>query len=73
MNLLDRLYVLVISKIMAFKAEFESDERGVSSVVATVLLIVIVVALAAILWAWLKGYFNDLFTGIEADTDTIGK
>ena len=73
MNFVDRAIICIVNSIVLAKQEFESDERGVSSVVATVLLIVIVVALAALLWVFLKDWFAGLFTGIEEDAGQIGK
>ena len=58
MSFVDMAIISIVNKIVLAKQEFESDERGVSSVVATVLLIVIVVALAALLWGFLSGWFD---------------
>ena len=72
MNFIDMALISIINKIVLAKEEFESDERGVSSIVATVLLIVIVVALAAILWGFLSGFFQEQFDKITNGANSIG-
>ena len=72
MDYINMALISIINKVVLAKKDFESDERGVSSIVATVLLIVIVVALAAILWGFLSGWFQDLFDGITDKAGTIG-
>ena len=72
MDYINMALISIINKVVLAKKDFESDERGVSSIVATVLLIVIVVALAAILWGFLSGCFQDLFDGITDKAGTIG-
>ncbi len=73
MNIIEMAVISIVNKIILAKDEFESDQRGVSSIVATVLLIVIVVALAALLWGFLSGWFADLFEGITDSAAGIGQ
>lgn len=48
------------------------DESGVSSFVATILLIVIVVALTAIFWGYIKEWFETIWEQITGKASTIG-
>lgn len=73
MSLLDNLYLDAKFKMKKFFADLKSEEDGVSNIVATVLLIVIVVALAALLWGFLSGWFKNIWTQITDQADTIGK
>lgn len=57
---------------MVKAAEKFHDESGVSNFVATILLIVIVVALTAIFWTNIKDWFNTTWTKITGQADTIG-
>ena len=52
--------------------KFKKDETGVSSIVATVLLILIVVLLAALFWDKISQWFNDTWEKILGQSDTIG-
>ncbi len=49
------------------------DESGVSSFVATILLIVIVVAITAIFWDKIQVWFDETWKKITGDADKIGK
>lgn len=51
--------------------DIKSDERGVSPVVATVLIILITVLLAGIFWSSLKDWFNTLWERIMGTADGI--
>lgn len=68
MNTLDKMYLGM--QIRAMKAaegvkRFWKEERGVSNVVATVLLILVVVLIIAIFWdklqTWLSGMMDNIF------------
>ena len=48
LNTLDRFYIGAKIRMAEFADQFKKDETGVSSIVATVLLILIVVLLAAV-------------------------
>ena len=73
MNFLDNLYLDMKFKLKNFVSEMKEDESGVSNLVATVLLIVIVVAIAALLWVFLKEWFADVFRNITAASKNVGK
>lgn len=57
---------------MVKAAEKFHDESGVSNFVATILLIVIVVALTAVFWTKINTWFTDTWTKITTSTDKIG-
>ena len=65
MNFLDNLYLDTKFKVKNFFSGLKNEEEGVSNIVATVLLILIVVFLAAALWGILSGFFNDLWDQIR--------
>ncbi len=74
MNYLDNLYIGAKLRISNFLTNFKNEEEGISNIVATVLLIVIVVALAAFLWAALSGWLGRLWeTLIEGKSEGIGE
>lgn len=50
-----------------------NDESGVSTFVATILLIVIVVALCALFWTNIKSWFTDMWTNITNSAEPVGK
>lgn len=59
--------------LKARKDAFMKDERGVSAIVATILLILIVVLLAAAFWKYLSKWFNDMMEQIFGTENSIGK
>lgn len=66
--------LLIGFKCRAVKAaERFEEESGVSSFVATILLIVIVVAITAIFWDKIKDWFETTWTKITGEADTIGE
>ena len=58
---------------MVKAAEKFHDESGVSNFVATILLIVVVVAITAIFWDNLKDWFNGIWQNITGDAAKIGE
>ena len=72
MNFIDNALLKAKTKLFFLVNDFKNEESGVSSLVATVLLIVMVVALAAVLWGFLSGWFEDLFKQIEEGAAGIG-
>ena len=68
MRTLDRLYIGGKIRMAQFLEEFRKDESGVSSIVATVLLILIVVLLTAIFWDNLKQWFEDIWKRILGES-----
>ena len=69
---LDRFYIGAKIRMANFADQFKKDETGVSSIVATVLLILIVVLLAALFWDKISQWFNDTWENILGQSDTIG-
>lgn len=69
---LDHFYIGAKIRMANFADQFKKDETGVSSIVATVLLILIVVLLAALFWDKISQWFNDTWEKILGQSDTIG-
>jgi FlaG/FlaF family flagellin (archaellin) len=62
--------LIIGMKIRALKArERFEDESGVSAFVATILLIVIVVALCALFWDKISAWFTKMWTKIDETSD----
>lgn len=49
----------------------KQDERGVSPLVITVLIILVGVLLVAIFWKYIQEWFEDIWTRITQQTDSI--
>lgn len=58
MNWIDTKYLNMKIRMQKFVDEFLSGEEGVSAFIATILLIVIVVALCAIFWTNINEWFT---------------
>lgn len=72
MQFLDDMLIGLEVRAIKAKERFE-DESGVSAFVATILLIVIVVALTALFWGKIKEWFDTTWTKIAGDAEQIGK
>ena len=72
MQFLDDLMIGFKCRAVKAAERFE-EESGVSSFVATILLIVIVVALTAIFWKYIKEWFEGVWENITGEAETIGK
>ena len=68
---MDRMYIDAQIRWNNFWSELKKDETGVSSIVATVLLILIVVLLAAIFWEKIQEWFNTTWEKIVNKGNTI--
>lgn len=66
---LDCLYLSAQTRIRNFFNELKNDESGVSSIVATVLLILIVVMLAALFWDKIQEWFTTMWEKIVQKSD----
>ena len=71
LNLLDRMYVGARVRFARFLEEFKKDETGVSAIVATVLLILIVVLLVAVFWETISGWFTETMDKIMGESDKV--
>ena len=69
---LDKMYIGAQIRINNFFNELKNGEAGVSAIVATVLLILIVVLLASLFWTQISQWFSDTWARITG-ADTIGK
>ena len=57
-------------KVRQAVEELRSDERGLSGVVVAILLILVAVLAVVMIWKFLGGYLQEVFTRIT-DADTI--
>lgn len=69
----DRMYIGAKIRLGNFVEELKQDETGVSAIVATILLILIVVLLAAIFWEYISDWFETMWTKITGEADTISR
>lgn len=70
MNVLDKCYIRSKNWIWKEKNSFLSDERGVSGIVASIILVVVAVALAVIFWDKIKEQSDTLWKKV---TDNVNK
>lgn len=66
-ELITRAYVAAEIRINAFKQNlrnFRNDERGVGAMVATIIIMLIVVLLAAVFWDEISKWFNGMMEKI---------
>ncbi|MCR5330119.1 MAG: hypothetical protein K6E62_02895 [Lachnospiraceae bacterium] len=73
MDLISRGYIYGKIRLQHFMEGFREDESGVSAIIATVLLIVIVVALVAVFWSSISQWFANLWKKIFQDSENIGE
>jgi len=71
MQFLDDLIIGFKCRAVKAAERFE-EESGVSSFVATILLIVIVVALTAIFWTKINSWFTETWDKITDKAGTVG-
>lgn len=75
MNVLDKLYIGAHIRMMSARdkvKKFLASQDGVSNVVATIIVLLIVVLLIGVFWdklqVWIKGIMDQIFgTEIKAD------
>jgi FlaG/FlaF family flagellin (archaellin) len=70
-NVLDDFLIGLKLNIIKAGEKFR-DESGVSAFVATILLIVIVVALCALFWTNISTWFSEQWTKITENAATVG-
>lgn len=68
---LDNFFIIAKNRMLKMAETFR-EETGVSSFVATILLIVIVVALCALFWKNIKDWFDGAWSNITRDAGNIG-
>ena len=66
------MYIGFTNRVNRFVNSFKEDERGVSSFVATILLILIVVLLCAIFWEYISQWFETMWNKITGNANKIG-
>ena len=69
MNLLTRAYISMKTRALKFKEDLKSDELGVSAIVATILILLIVVLMAAVFWDTISKWFSDTMKKIFDTAD----
>ena len=57
--------------ISAFVNDFKKDERGLSGVVVTVLLILVAVLAVLVIWGALSGWLEELWVRIRGEASNI--
>jgi Flp pilus assembly pilin Flp len=71
-NVLDDFLIGLKLNIIKAGEKFR-DESGVSAFVATILLIVIVVALCAVFWTNINTWFTETWTKITGNASKVGE
>lgn len=59
------------NRFSRFKTEFRENEMGMSNVVATVVMILIVVLLCVFLYNQMSDWIQSMWSNITGNTDTI--
>lgn len=59
MSILDKGYIALSNRVHQEVDTFKSDEQGVSGIVATVILVLLAVALAVIFWDKIKTFVEE--------------
>lgn len=70
MQFLDDLMIGIKCRAVKAAENFE-EESGISSFVATILLIVLVIAFAAIFWSSIQEWFTDIWTKITGSSNKV--
>lgn len=71
MNFIDRGLIRFQLWADRAKEDFFSDERGISGIVAAIILLLIAIAIAAIFWDKISQLVNDWWTKINGDSDAL--
>ncbi len=69
---LDAMYLRFVAGLMGLTQELKEEEKGVATFVATVLLILMVVMLAALFWDQISDWFTNMLDKIFGISDGIG-
>ena len=51
--------------------DLKDDERGLSDMVVTILLVLVAVLAVALIWGWMSGWLETIWTQITGTADTI--
>lgn len=70
-DVLDRGYIRTKIWFSNVKEDFKSDERGVSGIVATILLVLIAILLAAIFWKQIQTVVTNLFGKVTGAAEGV--
>jgi flagellin-like protein len=72
--MLQKIAMLPLAAYIAFTGlmrDLRNDERGLSGIVVTVLLILVAVLAVVMVWGFLSGWLTDLWENITNTADTI--
>lgn len=72
MNVFDKCYIGMKNWILREKESFLSDERGVSGMVAAIILLMVTLILAAVFWEKINGMVGTWWDKITENQDKIG-
>ena len=61
------LYVAYLN----FVEELKDDERGLSDMVVTILLVLVAVLAVVMIWGWMSGWLGDLWSQISGEAAKI--
>lgn len=70
MSILDKGLISLKNRAYKFKEAFKSDERGVSGIVATIILVLIAVVVAMIFWDNIKELIDSLWGKVTSADET---
>lgn len=69
MNIFDRGYIRAKIWVSNLKDDFKKDERGVSGIVAAVILVLLAVLLAVFFWNNISTFVSDMWDKIDTKAD----
>lgn len=61
------LYVAYLN----FVEDMKDDERGLSDMVVTILLVLVAVLAVVMIWGWMSGWLSDLWSQISGEAAKI--
>lgn len=63
--------LMVYLTVTNYINDLKNDERGSSPVVDTILLVLVAVLAVVLVWGWLSGWLQDLFSQITGEAGKI--
>ncbi|MDR2599905.1 MAG: hypothetical protein LBC73_06460 [Oscillospiraceae bacterium] len=67
LNMPNKVFLAIINQLNLFK----KDERGLSGVVVTILLILVAVLAVVLIWGFLSGWLRDLWEQITGNAGAL--
>lgn len=71
LHAIDSLYIMARIRMKNFVQTIREDETGVSGIVATVMLILVTVLLAAVFWNKMQVWFDEMWKNITGKAGGI--